>query len=68
MHTNPKKIFKLGNENDDDFVLVNVEEYKILKEENLLTKVKWSPFNGMKLTGFPKYVYTKNNLYDLDLI
>jgi len=68
MHTNPKKIFKLENDNNDDFVLVNVEDYKILKEENLSTKVKWSPFNGMKLTGFPKYLYTNKNLYDLDLI
>jgi dihydroorotase len=68
MHTNPKKIFKLENELVNDFVLVNMKDYKIVNDEELATKVKWSPFSGMKLTGFPKYLYTNNYLYDLDMI
>lgn len=68
MHTNPKKIFKLKNELVSDFVLVNIKDYKVVNDEELATKVKWSPYSGMRLTGFPKYIFTNNYLYDLDLI
>jgi dihydroorotase len=68
MHHNPLKIFNNLKKKPDDFVLVNVDKYKILKNSDLATKVKWSPFAGMELTGFPKYVFTKNQLYDCDEI
>lgn len=68
MHANPKKIFNLGAEKNDEFVLVNINDYKTLADEDLATKVKWSPFSGMKLTGFPKYIFANNDLFDIDLI
>ncbi len=68
MHSNPTKIFNLGAEKNDEFVLVNINDYKTLMDEDLATKVKWSPFSGRKLTGFPKYIYTNKDLFDIDLI
>ncbi len=68
MHTNPKKIFKLDNELNDEFVLVNIDDYKIVNDDDLATKVKWSPYSGMRLTGFPKYLFRNNCMFDLDLI
>lgn len=68
MHSKPKKIFNLGADKEEDFVLVNINDYKTLSDQDLATKVKWSPFSGMKLTGFPKYIYTNKDLFDTDLI
>jgi dihydroorotase len=63
-HYNPKKIFNLAD--NDDKIFVNISDYKILTENSLATKVKWSPYCGSNLTGFTEYVYTNNNLYKID--
>jgi dihydroorotase len=68
MHTNPLKIFNNVKHVTDDFVLANISDYRILKGKELKTKVKWTPYEGMNLTGFPKYIFTCNRLYDCDLI
>jgi dihydroorotase len=67
MHTNPSRIFNL-NKKDEEFVLVNIKDYKVVRDEDLATKVKWSPFSGRKLTGFPKFIFTKNELFDIEQI
>ena len=56
------------NELNDEFLLVNIEDYKIVYDDDLATKVKWSPYSGMRLTGFPKYIFRNKCLFDLDLI
>lgn len=56
LHTNPKRIFNLPKRND--YVLVDIVNYKVLSDEQIASKCKWSPFSGMKLTGFPQYIYT----------
>lgn len=38
---------------DADLVLVDLETYRPVKREELLTKCGWSPFEGWDLTGFP---------------
>ena len=63
MHDNPKKMF--GLETNDDVVFANIEDYKHLTNEQLCTKVKWSPYTGMNLTGYPEYLYTQGNFYNL---
>ncbi len=63
-HDNPKKLFNLPD--NDDLVLVDIENYRELKDEHMATKCKWTPFVGMKLTGFPRYVFTQDRLFDCD--
>ncbi|MBY0380103.1 MAG: hypothetical protein K2P99_06875, partial [Burkholderiales bacterium] len=60
-YTNPKKIFNVAD--NDDLVFVNISKFKILQDNDLSTKVKWSPYVGMKLTGFPDYIFSNNRLY-----
>ncbi|MDM9382072.1 dihydroorotase [Chlorogloeopsis sp. ULAP01] len=54
---------------DADLVLVDLNTYRPVVREELLTKCGWSPFEGWDLTGWPVYtivggqiVYEKGNL------
>jgi dihydroorotase len=64
LHINPRIIF--GLESTQDLVFANVVDYKELTNDQLCTKVKWSPFTGMDLTGYPEYIYTNKKLIKLD--
>lgn len=48
-----------------DLVFANIVDYRVLINDNLLTKTKWSPFSGMNLTGYPEYIYANNQLIKL---
>ncbi|MEC4983264.1 MAG: dihydroorotase [Oscillatoria sp. PMC 1068.18] len=39
---------------DADLVLVDLDNYRLVRQEELQTKCGWSPFTGWKLTGFPQ--------------
>ena len=56
-HINPQKIFKLPKNND--WVVVDLEKEKIIKDEDQKTKCGWSPYAGMKLKGWPVAIITK---------
>ena len=64
LHTNPRNLF--GLKSTQDLVFANIVDYKQLSNEQLCTKVKWSPFAGLNLTGYPEYIYTNNSLIKLD--
>lgn len=64
LHENPQRIFNLPS--NDDFVLVDIKNRRVLNDDNLATKCRWSPFSGMELTGYPRYVYTGGKLFDLN--
>ena len=53
-YNNPKKIFSIPD--NDDYILVDINNYHKLNNEDLYTKVKWSPYAGRKVTGYVKYV------------
>ncbi|MBE9004837.1 dihydroorotase [Fortiea sp. LEGE XX443] len=38
---------------DADLVMVDLNAYRPVQREELLTKCRWSPFEGWKLTGWP---------------
>lgn len=59
--TNAEKIFRL--EPNDDVVLVDLSQEKIVDEKNLKTKCGWSPFAGWKLKGWPVYTILREKLY-----
>lgn len=66
MHDNPRKMFNLPANND--IVFANIEDYRPLTNEQLCTKVKWSPYVGMNLTGYPEYLFTQGELINLQEI
>ncbi len=44
---------KLALGYDADLVLVDLEQFKPVRRQDLLTKCGWSPFEGWELTGWP---------------
>ncbi|MBC6453641.1 MAG: dihydroorotase [Hormoscilla sp. SP5CHS1] len=55
----PAKAYKIPNKGviapgyDADLVLVDLNSYRPVRREELLTKCGWSPFEGWNLTGWP---------------
>ncbi|MEK6828445.1 MAG: amidohydrolase family protein, partial [Nanoarchaeota archaeon] len=56
---NPAKIFKIKNKGfikegyDADLIIVDLDKRQAVRNEDLLTKCKWSPFEGKILKGWP---------------
>ena len=59
MSTAPAKAYGIPNKGaiapgyDADLVLVDLDNYRPVMREELLTKCGWSPFEGWNLTGWP---------------
>lgn len=75
---NPAKIFRIKNKGkiqkgyDADITLIDMSIEKVVKNDKLYTKCKWSPFEGRKLKGWPVYtivngniVFDKGKIYDV---
>ena len=75
---NPAKIFKVKNKGflkegyDADLVIVDLDKRQAVRNEDLLTKCKWSPFEGKILKGWPattivngNVVYGKGEVFDV---
>lgn len=63
-HTRPQEIFHLPI--NDDVVLVDLNKTKVVDNEHLQTKAKWSPYAGWKLKGWPRYTILDGKLFDLE--
>ena len=65
---NPVKIFKIKNKGfikegfDADLTIIDLELEKEVKNDELFTKCKWSPFNGWKLKGWPIATIVNGNV------
>ena len=65
---NPAKIFNIKNKGmikegyDADLVIVDMKKIAEVKNKKLFTKCKWSPFNRMKLKGWPIYTFVNGIL------
>lgn len=65
---NPAKIFQIRNKGfikegyDADLVVVDPLLEKEIKNDELFTKCKWSPFNGWKLKGWPVMTIVNGNV------
>lgn len=61
MSSAPAKAYGIPNKGaiapdyDADLVLVDLDTYRPVLREELLTKCGWSPFEGWQLTGWPAY-------------
>ncbi|MDM7327513.1 MAG: dihydroorotase [Thermosynechococcus sp. Uc] len=47
---------------DADLVLVDLQTYRPVRREELLTKCGWSPFEGWALTGWPVYTFVNGEI------
>ena len=68
---NPAKIFKIKNKGsikeslDADLTIIDLNLEKEVKNNELFTKCKWSPFDGWKLKGWPVVTIVDGNIvYD----
>ncbi len=68
---NPAKIFKIKNKGflkegyDADLVIVDLDKRQAVRNEDLLTKCKWSPYEGKILKGWPVTTIVNGNVvYD----
>jgi len=68
---NPAKIFRIKNKGyikegyDADLTVVDLDKRQAVRNEDLLTKCKWSPFEGKILKGWPVMTIINGNLvYD----
>ena len=47
---------------DADLVLVDLKTYRPVRNEETFTKVRWSPFHGRELTGWPVYTVVNGRI------
>ena len=47
---------------DADLTLVNLDVSKVVRDDEVFSKVKWSPFSGRALTGWPIYTIVGGNI------
>jgi dihydroorotase len=65
---NPAKIFKIKNKGlirqgyDADLTIIDMTEEKKVENNKLLTKCRWSPFDGWNLKGWPTYTIVNGNI------
>ncbi len=72
---NPAKIFRIKNKGflkegfDADLVIVDLNKRQSVRNEDLLTKCKWSPYEGKILKGWPVTTLVNGNVvYDNGII
>ena len=68
---NPAKIFRIKNRGflqegyDADLVIVDLDKRQAVRNEDLMTKCKWSPYEGKILKGWPVTTIVNGNVvYD----
>ncbi len=65
---NPARIFGIKNKGlllegyDADLTIIDVRKTKEVRDSELNTKCKWSPFSGWKLKGLPVMTFVNGNL------
>jgi dihydroorotase len=47
---------------DADLTLVDIDESKVVHNDEMFTKVHWSPFAGRELTGWPAYTIVNGEI------
>ncbi len=68
MSENPAIIYKIQNKGfisegfDADLVIVDLKTSKVIDNDRLYTKVKWSPFHGIKTSGWPIITIVNGNI------
>ena len=45
-----------------DLAIVNVDDYRPVRDADMFTKVRWNPFSGRELTGWPVWTIVNGNI------
>ncbi len=65
---NPRKLLKVKNKGrievgyDADFTVVDLQKTVTIENKWIASKCGWTPYDGMKVTGWPVQVYLKGQL------
>ena len=68
MCTGPAKVYGIKNKGslvegfDGDLTLVDLENNRVIQDSDTWTKVGWTPYAGMELTGWPIYTIVDGNI------
>ena len=68
MCAGPAKVYQIKNKGsliegfDGDLTLVDLENHRIIQDSDTWTRVGWTPYDGMELTGWPMYTIVDGNV------
>jgi len=68
----PQRIYQISGKGriargyDADFALVDLKQSRVLRDADMGTKVKWTPFDGMTVTGIPVRTVIRGKTVMLD--
>ena len=68
MCAGPAKVYRIKNKGsliegfDGDLTLVDLENHRIIQDSDTWTRVGWTPYDGMELTGWPMYTIVDGNI------
>ena len=68
MCAGPAKVYGIKNKGsliegfDGDLTLVDFENHRIIQDSDTWTRVGWTPYDGMELTGWPIYTIVDGNV------
>jgi dihydroorotase len=68
MCAGPAKVYGIQNKGsliegfDGDLTLVDLENHRIIQDSDTWTRVGWTPYSGMELTGWPMYTIVDGNI------
>ena len=68
MCAGPAKVYQIKNKGsliegfDGDLTLVDLENHRIIQDSDTWTRVGWTPYDGMELTGWPMYTIVDGNI------
>ena len=68
MCVGPAKVYGIKNKGsliegfDGDLTLVDLENHRIIQDSDTWTRVGWTPYAGMELTGWPMYTIVDGNV------
>jgi dihydroorotase len=60
---NPRRIFGVKNKGrievgyDADFTVVDMKKQRVITNDWIASKCKWTPYDGMKVTGWPTHTF-----------
>ena len=68
MCAGPAKVYAIKNKGsliegfDGDLTLVDLENHRIIQDSDTWTRVGWTPYDGIELTGWPMYTIVDGNV------
>ncbi len=68
MCAGPAKVYGIQNKGsliegfDGDLTLVDLENHRVIQDSDTWTRVGWTPYAGMELTGWPMYTIVDGNI------